>query len=76
MSPGRYKFANIFTYDPTNGIIVPRFDVIINGWKLNQGATINRYTFIGGLDLFNYIGKDMAGTWDAKNRVVTIQGFY
>lgn len=73
---GRYKFDTIFTYNPLLGIITPKFNVLINGVPFNRGVSIYRSTSFGGLNLFNYIGRDIAGIWNAGTQTLTISGFY
>ena len=73
---GRYRFDTIFTVDSVAGVITPNFNVIINNVPFNQGFPIMRFTSFGGLNLFNYVGRDIAGTWNPTTRTLTIQGFY
>lgn len=73
---GRYNFDNIFTYFPAGDYIIPRYNVLINGTRINEGTAIYRTSLTGGLNLFNYIGKEIAGTWDPHVRVLNILGFY
>lgn len=73
---GRYRFDTIFNYNPQTGVITPRFNVLINGVPFNRGVAIYRDTSFGGLNLFNYIGRDIAGTWSASTGTLTILGFY
>lgn len=72
----RYRFDVIFYYNSLLGIITPKYNVVINGVPFNKGVSIYRSTSFGGLNLFNYIGKDIAGTWNAGTRTLTILGFY
>jgi hypothetical protein len=73
---GRYRFEAVFNVYPELGIIIPRFNVIINNVIAARGQAINRNTTFNGLNLFNYIGRDFAGTWDPVRRYLTISGFY
>jgi len=73
---GRYRFDNIFNYNAVTGVIIPNFNVIINNVPFNQGSAITRFTSFGGLNLFNYVGRDIAGTWNPVTRTLTVQGFY
>ncbi len=74
--PSRYRFDTIFFYNPLTGIITPLFTVIINDVRFNRGITITRSSSFGGLNLFNYVGRDIAGTWNYTTRELTILGFY
>ncbi len=72
----RYKFEAIFYVYPDIGIIIPRFNVIINNTLMPQGQAISKSSLEGGLNLFNYIGRSISGTWDGATRQLTILGFY
>lgn len=72
----RFNFYTIFSVNLVAGIITPQFNVVINNTPFNQGTTITRYTIFGGLNLFNYIGRDIAGIWNQYTRTLTIAGFY
>lgn len=74
--PSRYSFPSVFDYNAQTGTITPRFNILINGSHLNAGAPIFPFTPFGGLNLFNYVNRDIAGTYDATTNTVTILGFY
>ena len=74
MPASRYNFTDIFDHDQVNGILVPKFDIIVNGVRHANGVGITQIGLTGALNLFNYIGHDIAGTWDGTN--LTIEGFY
>lgn len=76
MQPSRYNFDTIFTYIPQGDYIVPKFNVLINGVRFNTGTAIYRSSYLGGLNLFNYIGRPIAGTWDVATSTLNILGFY
>ncbi len=76
MPVAKYKFDTIFTYDSINGIIIPKYTVVINNTKLPEGVAINGNTYTGGLILFNYIGRSLAGTWYSDRRELVVEGFY
>jgi hypothetical protein len=76
MPPARYSFPDIFFYNPIADTILPRVTIFINNARLQAGVPITRGTYTGGLNLFNYIGKDMAARWDAGRKELTIVGFY
>jgi hypothetical protein len=76
LTMNRYAFENIFNVYPDLGIIIPRFNVVINNTIASQGQAINKNTTFNGLNLFDYIGRDFAGTWDPRTRYLTISGFY
>lgn len=71
-----YEFGSIFYVNYALGYIVPRYNVVINGVRVNQGTIINRNSLVGGLNLFDYIGRRIAGTWEDATRTVVINGFY
>lgn len=77
MNPNRYNFNDVFdTSQLQSGIIILRYHIIINGAPFNRGVAISRYTSFGGLNLFNYIGRDIAGTFNPIGNILTILGFY
>jgi hypothetical protein len=76
MPQGRYAFNTLFDYDATNGILIPRFDLVINNTLLPKGVAISKSTFTGGLNLFNYVGRALAGTWNPVTKQLTVAGFY
>ncbi len=72
----RYRFEAIFYVYLNVGIIVPRFNVIINNTRIQSGQAISKNSLVGGLDLFNYVGHSISGEWDPTTRELTILGFY
>jgi hypothetical protein len=74
--PSRYTFSSIFSYNPNGPVIVPIVRVYINGYIFPAGAAIIPSTQTGPLNIFNYIGRDIAGTWDATSQTLTVAGFY
>ena len=72
---GRYRFDTIFDVNLQVGIIIPKYTVIINNTRFSHGVAINKNTSFGGLDLFNYIGRDIVGTWNSVTKELTITGF-
>ncbi len=75
--PERYTFDSIFNYNAANGTITLNYPVIINGTRYNQGTVVTRSApFIGGLNLFNYLGREVRGTFNPQTREVSVEGFY
>jgi hypothetical protein len=74
--PKRYRFQVIFDFNSRGDFIIPKFNIIINGVPFSKGTAIYRSTFLGGLNLFNYIDRDIAGEWNSRNRTLNILGFY
>jgi hypothetical protein len=70
-----YNFDTIFTYDPVNHVLVPKFNVSINGIYLPKDVPINLSTPTGGVNLFNYVGKSIVGTWNDETNTLYIVGF-
>ena len=70
-----YTFDSVFTYDPLNGLLVPKFDIKIDTMFLNKNQALNRASFVGGLNLFDYIGRKIVGSWDPATSILTIAGF-
>lgn len=74
MPASRYSFETIFNWDGTN--LVPKYAIALNGSaRFSPGNAIPRDSNSGGLVLFNYIGRDIIGTWDQANSVLQIEGF-
>lgn len=76
MPQSRYSFYALFNYDASNGLLIPKFDLIINNTILTKGIAISKGTPTGGLNLFNYVGRSVAGTWDESTQKLEIAGFY
>lgn len=76
MTTSRYNFYEIFDYDQTRGILIPKFNITVNGMRYNKGVLIAQSSLMGNLNLFNYIGHGIAGTWDVSTFVLNILGFY
>ena len=70
-----YSFDTIFTYDPVRNILIPKFNTSINGIYLSKDIPINPSTPTGGVNLFNYVGKSIVGTWNAETSTLYIVGF-
>jgi len=74
LTASRYSFETIFNWDGTN--LVPKFAIALNGAvRFPPGTPIPRDPNSGGLVLFNYIGRDIIGTWDDATSVLQIEGF-
>lgn len=71
-SIGRYKFSEIFNRN--SGSISPRIPVRIGGVTLGPGVTFGKGVSFSGVDLSQYIDKDIAGF--VENGVFIIKGFY
>ena len=72
----RYTFDSIFTITPI-GTISTNFPIVINGLSYGQGTVLTPTSpFLGGVNIFNNVGKDISGTFNPTTRVVSIQGFY
>ena len=78
MEPKRYDFGAVFSYNQAVLSITPKFDVVINNRRYPQGSPIfmSLDTLSDGLNLFNYIGRDIAGRWDPDRKELNILGFY
>lgn len=76
MDVGRYGFYNIFNYNPQTGQITPLYNVKINNLIYQQNIPIFNPGNFGGLNLYNYFGRDIAGRWEAGTATLDILGFY
>lgn len=72
----RYNFYNIFSISPASGFIIPKFDIIVNGIKFRRGVPILPGLTFGGINLYKYTGKDIAGKWNSVTRELTFMGFF
>ena len=72
----RYKFFDIFYTISGTAYLAPNFNVNINGTTFQKGIPVPQGPVFGGLNLYNYAGKDIAGIWDNNTKVLNIVGFY
>ena len=68
----RYRFDDVFHVE--GGRISPRIPVQIGGVTMGPGVSFGRGVSFSGVDLSNYVGKDIAGY--IENGVMIIKGFY
>lgn len=73
---GRYRFDNIFRRDPATGYLIPNFPISVGGNLYNTGVPILPGLNFGGINLYAFVGKDIAGNWDNTQRVLIFMGFY
>lgn len=78
MEVKRYSFQTVFDFNGHTGSITPLFDVVINDrlYRKNVPVFPTSYPLNPGLNLFNYIGQDIAGKWDPAKEQLYIVGFY
>lgn len=76
MPAARYNFDAIFTYDSARDVIVPKYDVTLNGSRFPKNAPISKDPNSNGLVLFSYLGRDINGVYDKDTGVLKIDGFY
>ena len=69
---GRYIFSDIFNVD--RGRISPRIPIRIGGVTMGPGVSFGGGVSFSGIDLSQYVGKDIAGY--VENGVFIIKGFY
>lgn len=83
----RYNFYTVFSIDPTSLLLQTIYPTYINGLFYPKGTTIPRGLSFGGLNLYNYAGRDVAATWTPNALLqgtlssifpptLTIVGFY
>lgn len=70
-----YNFDTIFGFDPVRNILVPKFNISVNGIYLPKDIPINPATPTGGVNLFNFAGKSIVGTWNDETNTLYIVGF-
>lgn len=76
MTAARYNFDTIFTYDQTRDVIVPKYDVALNGSRFPKNVPISKDPNSPGLVLFRYLGRGINGVYDKETGVLKIDGFY
>lgn len=79
----RYGFYTIFTLNPSTQLLSPNIDVYINGFYYPAGSPIPRGITFGGLDLYSFMGRDIAAYPNmppapppTPRQTLTITGFY
>jgi hypothetical protein len=65
----RVKYDQVFTIN-TNNTITPKLPVRIGGVTMGPGVSFGTGVFIGGVNLFDYRGKDMEGYVDGNMFVI------
>ncbi|HVB24091.1 MAG TPA: hypothetical protein VNG51_19290 [Ktedonobacteraceae bacterium] len=70
----QYNFYEIFTYDARNGILLPKYDVLVTDVLHRKGIAITQRHIVG-LNMFDYIGRSLVGQWDKKREMLEIVGF-
>jgi hypothetical protein len=73
---GRYNFDTIFDYDSARDVIVPKYDVTLNGSRFPKNVPISKDPNSPGRVLFGYLGRDINGVYDTETGVLKIDGFY
>lgn len=72
----RYGFYNVFFFDTATKALKPIVKVKINGVRFEMGLPIPYGPSFGGLNLYGYMGRDIAGIWDDQTKTLVILGFY
>jgi hypothetical protein len=67
--PVRVKYDQVFTIN-VNNTITPKLPVRIGGVTMGPGVSFGTGVFIGGVNLFDYKGKDMEGYVDGNMFVI------
>jgi hypothetical protein len=76
LSAARYNFDTIFAYDSARDVIVPKYDVTLNGSRFPRNVPISKDPNSPGIVLFRYLGRDINGFYDQETGVLKIDGFY
>jgi hypothetical protein len=74
-TPSVYRFDSVFSPGPIPGSYITRYNITVNGVYFNQGSLILSTTAFGGLNILNYVGRDIIGTYNQPTGTVTILGF-
>lgn len=78
----RYNFYAIFRFDPSTNLLYTRYGTYINGLYYPQNTAIPRGLTFGGVNLYSYMGRDVAANWTPNALpnilppTLTIVGFY
>ncbi len=72
----RYKFTAVFSYDILSRIIIPLYNVQINGKTYYKDMTLQAEAELGKLSPYSNLDKDVAGVWNNGTQVLEIVGYY
>ena len=72
---GRYLFGQLFAYN-IGGLIYPRYRISVNNTIFEVNQPIPPGLTFGGINLYSYIGKDVAATWYPASQQIIFGGFY
>lgn len=75
-SMNRYLFYNIFQINPQTGDIYPLYNIIVNGQFFQQYYSIPRGQSFGGVDIYQLVGREFGGTWNATTNTITLTTLY
>ena len=79
----RYSFYTVFRLDFNTKLLYTIYPTSINGLYYAAGTPITPGLSFGGLNLYNYLGRDVAANWTPNSllptvlpKTLTIVGFY
>jgi len=72
----RYNFYNIFGFNKVTGDIYPLYNMIVNGQYYQQYYSIPKGISFGGINIYQYVGKDFGGTWNSQTQTITLTTVY
>ena len=72
----RYNFNAIFGINPANGDIYPLYNMIVNGQYFERLVSIKRGIYFGGINIYEYAGRDFGGYWNQQTQILTLTTVY
>lgn len=75
-NPGKFDFYKIFSFDQSSNTFTPLYNIRIAGILYPKLQPIPHPINFGGINLYNYVGKSIAGSWDSQSKILDILGFF
>lgn len=72
----RYHFFNIFGVNPQTQDVYPLYNTWINGQFYAQYVSIPRGNSFGGINIYQFIGRDFGGNFNTINNTLNLITVY
>ena len=72
----RYNFNAIFAINVNTGDIYPLYNTYVNGQYFRQFFSIPRGLYFGGINIYEYVGRDFGGYWNNQTQILTLTTVY
>jgi hypothetical protein len=72
----RYNFYSIFGINPNTRGIYPLYNMFINGQYFPRNISIQRGLSFGGINIYQFIGRDFGGTWNQTTQILNLTTVY